>query len=277
MSKAASRAESAVPEFPEPPPQAPAAASETIRISTANLDSLLLQAEEMISFKLATAQHLTELQDLKKTFDAWKKGRRKESSAGMPRSRESGGPISAETFIPAFGSRLTALVRMVEDDHRTSAALIDTLLGDMKKTLMLPFSSMLEVFPRFVRDLARAAGKQVEWITEGGEIKIDRRVLEEMKDPLIHLVRNCLDHGIERPDERERKNKPACGKVKVVASSRDGKIEIAVSDDGRGMDGAEIKSSAVRHAVAAQDAVDKLESRKRCCWFFTQGLRQVRS
>ena len=147
MSKAASRAESAVPEFPEPPPQAPAAASETIRISTANLDSLLLQAEEMISFKLATAQHLTELQDLKKTFDAWKKGRRKESSAGMPRSRESGGPISAETFIPAFGSRLTALVRMVEDDHRTSAALIDTLLGDMKKTLMLPFSSMLEVFP----------------------------------------------------------------------------------------------------------------------------------
>jgi two-component system chemotaxis sensor kinase CheA len=274
---AAPPAESAVPEFPEPPPQAPAVASipdnsETIRISTATLDSLLLQAEEMISFKLATAQHLAELRDLKKTFDAWKKGRQKETSVGMPRSRESGGPISMEPFIPAFGSRLTALVRTVEDDHRTSAALIDTLLGDMKKTLMLPFSSILEVFPRFVRDLARAAGKQVEWITEGGEIEIDRRVLEEMKDPLIHLVRNCLDHGIEKPDERERKNKPAYGKVKVVASSRDGKIEIAVSDDGRGMDGEEIKSSAVRHAVAAQDVVDKLGEQEALLLVFRSGV-----
>jgi len=92
--------------------------------------------------------------------------------------------------------------------------MVDKLLDDIKKTLMLPFLSMLEIFPRFVRDLARAEGKKVELTTEGGEIEVDRRVLEEMKDPLMHLVRNCIDHGIEMPEEREKIGKLPCGKNK---------------------------------------------------------------
>ena len=277
VEEAAPPEESTRPDFPEPSGHTSDAvsipgASETIRISTATLDALLLQAEEMIYIKLSAAQRLAELEDLQKSFDTWKKKRQGVRSPAISRSRENAGPVSADPFIPSFGTRLTALVRTAEDDQRTSGALIDMLLADMKKTLMLPFSSMLELFPRFVRDLARAAGKKVEWTTEGGEIEIDRRVLEEMKDPLIHLVRNCLDHGIETPDEREGKNKSTCGHVRIGVSSQDGRIEIAITDDGRGLDVAKIKASAVTHAVLSQEAADRLGEQDALLLVFQSGV-----
>ena len=268
---------STVPEFPEPLRQTPAAVSkpaapETIRIFTATLDALLLQAEEMISVKLATGQRLVELRDLKKAFDSWKKERQREHSIGISQSRDTSGRLLTDPFIPSFGTRLTSLVRSAEDDHRASSAQIDMLLDDMKKTLMLPFSSMLEMFPLFVRDLARAGGKKVELTTEGGEIEIDRRVLEEMKAPLIHLVRNCLDHGMEPPDERVRKKKPAYGNVKIGVTSRDNKIEITVSDDGRGIDVSKIVASAVKHAMVSPEAVNKLGEQEALLLVFQSGV-----
>src|SRR5260370_2257775 len=86
--------------------------------------------------------------------------------------------------------------------------MVDNLLDDMKKIVMLPFSTLLGVFPRFVRELSRDQGKEIELVVRGGEIEMDRRVLEEMKDPLIHLLRNCLDHGIEPPQNRLHQGKP---------------------------------------------------------------------
>jgi two-component system, chemotaxis family, sensor kinase CheA len=277
MERAVPPEETTQADFPEPPCQIPVAGSfpvapESIRISAATLDALLLQAEEMISVKLATAQRMAELRDLKKAFDAWKKERQRERSIGILRSHDSADRLSADSFIGTFETRLTALVRSAEDDHRASGALIDMLLNDMKKTLMLPFSSILNMFPRFVRDFARAGGKKVELTTEGGEIEIDRRVLEEMKDPLIHLVRNCLDHGIEMPDERERNNKSACGNIKIGVTSRDSKIEISVSDDGTGIDVSKIKSSAVKHAAISQEAVNILGEQEALLLAFQSGV-----
>jgi two-component system, chemotaxis family, sensor kinase CheA len=277
MDQAAPPEESKVPDFPMPQGQAPSAASmsaasETIRLSTATLDALLLQTEEMITVKIATGQRMAELRDLKKAFDSWKKERQKEHSVGISRNRAGIDHLSTDPFISSFGTRLTAHVRATEDDHRESGALIDKLLEDMKKTLMLPFSSMFEMFPRFVRDLAREKGKKVELTMEGGEIEIDRRVLEEMKDPLIHLVRNCLDHGMEPPDERVRKKKPAYGSIMIGTTSRDNKIEITVSDDGRGIDTAKIKSSAVKHATASQEALHKLGEQEALQLIFQSGV-----
>ena len=281
MARTAPSEQSTVLDLPEPPNQPRdasllPAASETVRISTAKLDALLLQAEEMISVKLATGQRVTELRELKKAFDVWKKKRQREEVIGISRSHHSAEPFLADPFISSLASRLTALARTAEYDHRAFGSMVDILLDDMKKTLTLPFSSMFEMFPRFVRDLARAAGKKVALTTEGGEIEIDRRVLEEMKDPLIHLLRNCVDHGIEMPDEREKKHKSAGGIVKVSASSKDNKIEITVSDDGTGIDASTIKSSAVRHALISQEAADKLGEREALLLVFYSGVTTSR-
>lgn len=266
-------AEPAGPDFVEPPGETPdttplPVATETIRISTTRLDTLLLQAEELISIKLATSQRVAELRDLQKTFDLWKKDKQKAAAIG----RHFSDPLSADPFIPAFATRLAVIVKAVENDHRESGTMVDMLLGDMKKALMLPFSSMLEMFPRLVRDLTREAGKKVELITEGGEIEIDRRVLEEMKDPLIHLVRNCIDHGIEAPDIRQKKMKPAGAHLKVGVSSRNSTIEIVVADDGAGIDAAKIQSSAVKQAILSQEAANKLSEQEVLLLAFQSGV-----
>jgi two-component system chemotaxis sensor kinase CheA len=261
----------------EPPGQIPAASpvpdtSETVRIAAAKLDALLLQAEEMISVKLATRQRAAELRDLKKAFDLWKKARRKEGSMAGSRSSHPDHPVMPDPFILSLETRLTAMVRAAEYDHRATGALVDKLLDDMKKTLMLPFSSLLEIFPRFVRDLARSTGKKVELTTEGGEIEIDRRVLEEMKAPLTHLIRNCVDHGVEVVAKRKEKGKSPTGTIKIAVSSKDNKIEIAVSDDGAGIDVTKIKSSAVRHALISPEAADKLQEKESLLLMFHSGV-----
>ena len=94
------------------------------------------------------------------------------------------------------------------------------LLTNMKRVLMLPFTALLESVPKLVRDLARSQGKEVEVVTRGGDIEIDRRILEEMKDPLIHVVRNCIDHGIEAPQERERQHKPRRGTITIAMTQQ---------------------------------------------------------
>ena len=150
--------------------------------------------------------------------------------------------------------------------------MVDALLDDMKKTLMLPFSSFLESFPRFVRDLSRDAGKEVALNIEGGEIEIDRRVLDEMKDPLIHLVRNCIDHGIEMPEDRKKKNKPARGNIKVSVSSRNGSIEIAVRDDGAGIDPLKVRSAAQKCGAISREEADRLGAYETLLLVFRSGV-----
>jgi len=123
--------------------------------------------------------------------------------------------------------------------------MVDGLLEDMKKALMLPVSSALEMFPKFVRDLSRDRGKEAELLVQGGEIEIDRRILDEMRDPLIHLVRNCVDHGIETRAERARRDKPPQGTIALAIARRNGsRVEIQVSDDGAGIDTGKLREAA---------------------------------
>ncbi len=229
--------------------------SETVRVSIARLDALLLQAEELLSVKLAAAQRADDLKELKKRFDRWKKGRAK-----------------SDPLITSFDSPLTSLVRAAESDRRTCAAMVDQLLDNMKKALMLPFSSLLESFPGLVRNLSRDAGKEAELTVGGEDIEIDRRVLQEIRDPLLHLVRNCIDHGIEPPEERRRKEKGARGNITIAVSSRDGKIEIAVSDDGAGIDIAKVRLAAARSGLISREEADRLSEHDALLLVFGSGV-----
>lgn len=111
----------------------------------------------------------------------------------------------------------------------------ESLQEDIHRIRMLPFSDGCAGLDRAVRDTAQATGKQVDFAIEGAEIEIDRTVLEGLRDPLLHLVRNSIDHGLETPEERVRSGKAEAGRVRISASLRGSQVDITVSDDGRGL------------------------------------------
>jgi two-component system chemotaxis sensor kinase CheA len=267
--------------------------AKTIRITTAKLDALLLQAEEMLSTKLSARQRAAELRQSGAALAAWRKewakahadarplrqpaegdgarnGRRKED-AQLKRLVEFLDRNSA--FLKSHEGELAALARAAEEEARALGGMVDNLLADMKKVLMLPAATLLEVFPKVARDLARDQGKEVELVMRGGEVEIDRRILEEVKDPLIHLVRNSVDHGIEKPEERARKGKPPRGTLTLAVTQKSGsEVEIVVADDGAGVDLQEVKAAALRSGVVTKDEFERLDERERRQLIFRSGL-----
>ena len=108
--------------------------------------------------------------------------------------------------------QLDTLGMQARADSWIAGGMADALLDNMKKAMMLPCSHVLEILPKIARDLSRQGSKEVVVAIDGKEIEIDKRILEEMKDPFIHILRNSIDHGIETPAERERAGKPRAGK-----------------------------------------------------------------
>jgi two-component system chemotaxis sensor kinase CheA len=151
------------------------------------------------------------------------------------------------------------LRRIAEQDRYAIGKLIDQALDDSKKLLLLPFSTISAGLPKLVRDLCRDQGKEAELIVRGDDVELDKRILEEMKDPLIHLLRNSVDHGIERPQERRSQGKPARGTITIAASRvGTGKVMIIVSDDGAGIDSGKVLESAVSAGRVAATTAGQL-------------------
>jgi two-component system chemotaxis sensor kinase CheA len=136
--------------------------------------------------------------------------------------------------------------------------LTNEIQNEVMESRMVPIDQIFSRFPRMVRDLAKSEGKQINLVIEGKEIELDRTVLDEIGDPLVHLLRNAVDHGIESKEEREALGKPVEGFVKLSACRQRNSILIEVEDDGKGMDPAHLREVAVRKGVMTQDEVDKL-------------------
>lgn len=257
--------------------------SETVRISTAKLDSLFLQAEDMLSVKLAAIQRAAEFRDIKSELDRWEKEWAKiypavrtvrrllEKEVKQKEQGQTGAQFAkllefidwSHTYVKLLQSKVKTLVKSADQEQWSFSANIDNFLEDMKKTLMLPFSSLLEAFPKMVREMSRAQGKEIDLLLHGSEVEIDKRILVEMKDPLIHLLRNCIDHGIEEPAERELNNKPPCGTVTVAISQVTGnKVEILIADDGAGIDLAQVQEAALKRGIISKKEADKLNDQE---------------
>jgi two-component system chemotaxis sensor kinase CheA len=162
-------------------------------------------------------------------------------------------------------------------DQRVLRRMVDDHLEALKTALMLPVSSMVEVFPGLVRDLARDQGKDVELIIQGAEIQIDKRVLEELKDSLIHMLRNAIDHGIEKPELRAARNKPPRGKITLSFTPRDSRqMDIQLSDDGAGVDLDEVRRAAVKHGGVSQDTARQMDAAAAQMLIFQSGISTSR-
>ena len=148
------------------------------------------------------------------------------------------------------------------DEFETVMSSLDRIVGDLQlavmKTRMQPVKRLFQKFPRVVRDLARMLGKEVELVLEGEDAEMDKTVLEKLEEPLIHLIRNAVDHGIEPPEERTRMGKPPKGTVKLSAYYHGDRIFIEVADDGRGIDVEKVKKKALERGLITPDRAEKM-------------------
>ena len=140
---------------------------------------------------------------------------------------------------------------VAEEIERLAASLRDTTMG----IRMVPIGSLFGRFRRVVHDLSRDLGKQVELTTIGEETELDKTMIERLADPLVHLIRNAIDHGLESPESRAAAGKPAMGRVRLIARHAGAEVLVSISDDGRGLDGERIRAKAEEQGLLAPGTV----------------------
>ena len=156
--------------------------------------------------------------------------------------------------------------------------LITTELQEgVMKTRMQPIGMVWNKLPRVVRDMAVALGKQIRLEMDGAETELDRTIIEAIKDPLIHLVRNSCDHGIERPEVRARAGKPPQGRLTLRAYHEGGQVNIEIGDDGAGIDVARVKQKAVEKGLLRPEQAEKLSDREALNLIFMPGLSTAKT
>jgi two-component system chemotaxis sensor kinase CheA len=158
--------------------------------------------------------------------------------------------VVAKNRLGALASELRDPV-LVEVSERINR-LVSGMQGEVIASRMTPVGEVFERFPRLLRDLSRDLGKQIRLDIEGQDIELDRSILDEIGEPLVHLIRNAADHGIEPPAERERAGKPAQGRILLSAARERNTVAIRVTDDGRGIDRARILAKARRDGAAPE-------------------------
>lgn len=151
--------------------------------------------------------------------------------------------------------RLPELIETLEQMDRVTTDLQSVVM----KVRMVPVSSVFNRFPRMVRDLAKELDKEINLTIEGEETELDRTVIDEIGDPLMHLLRNSLDHGVEHPEDREAKGKPRVGEVGLIARHEGNNVVIMVTDDGKGIDANVIRRKAVEKGMISQEEADSLD------------------
>lgn len=147
-----------------------------------------------------------------------------------------------------------SLKRITENIDRLTADLQDLVM----QVRMVPVSQVFDRFPRLVRDLSLKKGKKIELVMEGRDIEVDRTVLDEIGEPLIHLLRNSVDHGIETPSERTQSNKKETGKITLSAQRNGNHVIIDIQDDGAGIDSERVKQSALKKGITSKDDLEKM-------------------
>lgn len=162
-----------------------------------------------------------------------------------------------KTRLDQIGSthRLHDLVETIEAMDRITTDLQSVVM----KVRMVPIGQVFNRFPRMVRDLARDLAKEINLVIEGEETELDRTVIDEIGDPLVHLLRNAIDHGVESPRERTAAGKPPAGEVRLVARQEGNNVVIEVIDNGKGMDSEVLKRKAVEKGLLTQVEADRLD------------------
>jgi two-component system chemotaxis sensor kinase CheA len=234
----------------------------TIRVDTRKLDVLMTHAGELTVAKLRIVRLLADIEEM---IEQW--GQLHSGIAGYClRSSD------LKSKVGQFSGFLERLKSSVYDDSSRLEYVAGEIEDGVRAIRLLPLLTLFSLFPPMVRNLSREQSREAQLIIEGGETTADKRILEEMKDPLMHIIRNAVDHGIEPPEERARHGKPRMGTIILRAYQVSSNIVIEVKDDGRGLDIESIRSSARKRKIWREDELNAMSPEQIQSLIFTSGL-----
>ncbi len=243
---------------------------DSIRVSVSKLDQMMADTSELLTAKLQNNARHRMLADLRRDFGKWQREWRSARSAYIRLNRrlqENPDSLSPEMtavfrflennedYLARSNRDITRLQRILAQDNMQMATIAEQLQDNVSSLRMMPFESIVGGFQRIARDVARDVGKQLHLEIRGVAVEIDKTVLDALKDPLMHLLRNAIDHGLEDPKTRFQQNKDVVGYLLLDVEQRGSEIAIKVHDDGRGFDVAEIRRKALeRDMISTQEA-----------------------
>lgn len=254
----------------------------TLRVDSFKLDKLVNQIGDLIITRIKTNEHLSVAKNIQNELLEWQKSFNKmgyyikyfdrkylaNSNLGvMPDPRAISAfnkqlmilqNYHAEKMVNLIKETSNLFKQMQENDTKLNTATTE-IEGMVKNMRILPLSTIFHLFPRMVHNIAKDKGKQIEFITEGADVAADKKIIEEIKIPLIHILRNSIDHGIELPQERKEGGKNPVGRITISAKHLENKIIINVTDDGRGLDVEKIKQKALEKGLLTQDELDNID------------------
>lgn len=255
----------------------PAEIAETIRVNTSKLDKLVNLMSEIVVAQIKSGRYLTKMKELwtlaGEQVNLWEKIYKTKIHLENTDSKElemifnevnnRSIKIRDESFI---------LFKEYDENFRQTALVIEGLREGLMGIRMLPLSTVFNFFPRTVRDFAKEYNKEIKLEISGEDTELDKKVLEEIKDPLIHLVRNAIDHGIEESKERLRLNKPPAGKIKLSAKQEGDRVFIYIEDDGRGIDARKFKKVALKKGFIDKNTFESISDREAMFLIFEPGF-----
>ena len=174
-------------------------------------------------------------------------------------------------------ANLADLTENFEETTSHLARVTDELQEEIMRSRMLPVRSVLSRLPRIVRDVAAKSGKRVDLTMSGEDTELDRSVIEELADPLVHILRNAVDHGIESPEERKAAGKPENGQVHVTAWNQETYIYLSVRDDGKGIDTARLREKAVERGLVSREEAESASHDAALDYIFLPGLSTAKA
>jgi two-component system chemotaxis sensor kinase CheA len=254
---------------------------DTIRVESQKLDKLLTQASELAVTKGQMGDRLAEIDQILAQWEEWNREafvsrltfdeleRRLQTSELQPLQNFYN---LVESRLEQLGVLLNRLRSTTYEDNAKLETVANELEAGIHALRLLPFSTIFNLFPRTVRDLAKQQGKEVNLVIEGGDNTVDKRILEEMKDPLLHLLRNAIDHGIETPHERQSLGKPPTATIRLKGYQVGSTVSIEVIDDGRGLDVEAIKQAAISRNVRSRQELAQMSTPEIQALIFAPGF-----
>ena len=214
---------------------------DTLRIESSRLDALMQLGGELVVSHGRIARWNQDLDRLQTQCDYLHKH-----------------PAESAQWLGELSAEIARLRGQMSGDIARLEAVATQLEGSIRTLRLLPLATLLDLFPRMVHDLAAELGKQVAYRVEGAATVADKRIIEELKAPLTHLLRNCIDHGLESPAERRRLGKPAEGRILISVTPGTDAITLLIQDDGRGLDLEAIRRQALKQRLHTADELQHL-------------------
>jgi two-component system, chemotaxis family, sensor kinase CheA len=252
---------------PAPPAPVIAAASpddyqiETIRVEAKQLDALMGQSGEI---NVINQQISSRLIDLEAMVEIWENGSRDyQYFQTLVQQLPFNSPLYNQLTRnhqqwEQMGALIDKFKKAIGSDSSRLEQVTSALESGVKKLRLLPLSTIFNLYPRMVRDLAKTQSKEINLAIDGGDLLLDKRLLEEIKDPLMHILRNAIDHGIETPAERQQNGKGSAATLRIQVQQTGNQTTIEILDDGRGLDVQRIKATAIKRGLHTKTELDEM-------------------